>query len=53
MRLSGDYLIAEGLDDYVFGAAVQMECDDDLVFREVWQAWHYCFYTANVWPTVH
>ena len=39
--LSGDYLVAEGLDDYVFGAAVQMECDGDLVWQECWQAWHF------------
>lgn len=51
--LTGGYLVAEGLDDYVFGAAVQMECDDDLVWSELWQAWHFCFYTARVWPTVH
>ena len=51
--LSGDYLVAEGLDDHVFGAEVQMEYDDLQVFEEVWQAYHFCFYTANCWPTCH
>jgi len=51
-KLSGDYLIAEGLDDYVFGAEVQMECDADLVFLEVIRAHSFCFYTAD-WPTYH
>ena len=52
-QLSGDYLVAEGLDDYVFGAAVQMEYDDSVVWGEVWHAWHFCFYTETPCPTIH
>ena len=52
-RLSGDYLVAEGLDDHVFGAAVQLEYDASQVFEEVWLAYHFCFYTARCWPTYH
>ena len=53
-RLSGDYLVAEGLDDYALGEAILSEYDADNEWRLLWQAWHFCFYTEwGVHPTVH